>query len=156
MAPEILDGSRTKPYPSIDIWSIGCILFALVGGDLPFRFKDTTSYIKNKGKFNFPLTAKLSKPLKDLISSMLEPDFEKRISLYEAMSHEWGQDMSQAKDEPKTKEVTFLEEKEIVVEEKEMSEGSLDKEILEESAVLPQKEGKMNYIFNLSNEQLCY
>lgn len=40
MAPEILTGEKTSADPALDIFSLGCILYALVIGDLPFDDKD--------------------------------------------------------------------------------------------------------------------
>ena len=37
MAPEILTGENTSADPAIDIFSLGCILYALVIGKLPFE-----------------------------------------------------------------------------------------------------------------------
>jgi MAP/microtubule affinity-regulating kinase len=36
MAPEVLKGNISKIGPSIDIWSLGCILFAMVLGKLVY------------------------------------------------------------------------------------------------------------------------
>ena len=36
MAPEVLSGRAKKLGPSIDIWALGVILYALVCGTLPF------------------------------------------------------------------------------------------------------------------------
>jgi serine/threonine protein kinase len=37
MAPETLSGKNVKIGPSIDIWALGCVLYALLTGDLPFH-----------------------------------------------------------------------------------------------------------------------
>ena len=37
MAPEILTGKRTAADPCFDIFSMGCILYALIIGELPFE-----------------------------------------------------------------------------------------------------------------------
>lgn len=36
LAPEVLSWKNMIASPMMDIWSVGCILFALVVGNLPF------------------------------------------------------------------------------------------------------------------------
>ncbi len=36
MAPEVLSRKNLAASPAIDIWSVGCILYSLVIGNLPF------------------------------------------------------------------------------------------------------------------------
>ena len=36
MAPETFEGKLTKIGPSVDIWAMGVILYAMLFGDLPF------------------------------------------------------------------------------------------------------------------------
>lgn len=36
MAPEVLSRKNVIASPAMDIWSVGCILFSLVVGSLPF------------------------------------------------------------------------------------------------------------------------
>ena len=39
MAPEVLTEQNTDARPAIDVWSMGCILFAMLCGELPFTGK---------------------------------------------------------------------------------------------------------------------
>ena len=73
MAPEIFTEGIIEARPSLDIWCIGCILYAMICGDLPFLGKtinEITSKIKT-GSFAFPIEVKISKHCKDLIRTML-------------------------------------------------------------------------------------
>lgn len=36
MPPEVLSGSNSETLPSIDVWSLGCILFELLTGNYLF------------------------------------------------------------------------------------------------------------------------
>jgi MAP/microtubule affinity-regulating kinase len=40
MAPEVLTGKVDKIGPNLDVWALGCILFGMVCGVLPFNGKN--------------------------------------------------------------------------------------------------------------------
>jgi len=91
MAPEILSEKNIEARPSIDIWSMGCMLYAMTCGELPFTGKNPTEVI-NKiklGIFEFPKTIKLSYYLRDLITKMLNMDYNSRITIKEIWEHAW-------------------------------------------------------------------
>ena len=96
MAPEILTGKNTAADPSIDIFSLGVILFALVTGKLPFDGSDTESIRKKiiKGVYTYPESIKISAECKDLIKQMLEMDFRKRITMKLIFGHPWVEPFS--------------------------------------------------------------
>jgi serine/threonine protein kinase len=83
MAPEILTGKNTAADPAIDIFSLGCILFALVTGRLPFDGSDNTVIRKKiiKGSYSYPsaVVEQLSPECKDLIDRMLKTNPLDRI-----------------------------------------------------------------------------
>ncbi|KAF7830348.1 calcineurin B-like protein-interacting protein kinase [Senna tora] len=90
VAPEVLrkkgyDGSKT------DIWSCGIILYALLAGFLPFQHESLiTMYTKIfKAEFQFPPW--FSAESKRLISKILVPDPERRISISAIMRVPWFQ-----------------------------------------------------------------
>ena len=90
MAPEMIDG---KYYYKSDMWSIAVILFIMVTGSLPFNgqtknevFTQITEGRYNKKKLN---KQKCSKELKDLIKRGLIIDPSQRISIEEALQHDW-------------------------------------------------------------------
>ncbi|CAG9324737.1 SNF1-like_8 [Blepharisma stoltei] len=87
-SPEILS---SFPYcgTEIDIWSCGVILFSLVAGYLPFdenNYSIMFAKIKN-AKFKMP--PNFSRPLKDLIYRMLDPDPVARITAQQIKNHPW-------------------------------------------------------------------
>jgi len=91
MAPEIITEENIDSRPSIDVWSMGCILYAMLCKMLPFNGK-TISEIIQKIKtcsFSFPQEINLSKQVKDLIRKMLELDYNKRITLVDIRNHPW-------------------------------------------------------------------
>ena len=74
MAPEII---REKPYnQSIDIWSLGILLYELLHGYSPFRAQNSkedeeySEIFKNIIKYNFKIDKKVSDECKDLLNSI--------------------------------------------------------------------------------------
>lgn len=91
VAPEVL---QKKPYSfSCDLWSYGCILYALLSGSLPFDHESQKETIKmtinNKLEFDLPCWQKHSNLAKNLIERLLDKDPKTRINLDEALNHEW-------------------------------------------------------------------
>ena len=91
VAPEVL---QKKPYSySCDIWSIGCILYALLSGSLPFDNNNQKELIKmtieDSLQFDLPVWNSISSQCKNLISDLLKKNMNDRIRLDEAMLHPW-------------------------------------------------------------------
>ncbi|KAI9000087.1 kinase-like domain-containing protein [Hyaloraphidium curvatum] len=88
LAPELVSG---KDYgPEVDVYSAGCIAFLLACGRTPFE--DSSSFAElysriSRGGWAFPSSAKISRPLEDLIRSMLETDPSRRLSASAALAH---------------------------------------------------------------------
>lgn len=73
IAPEVL---AAKPYgSSCDIWSVGCILFAMVSGALPFDSDDTQEIrrmtVEEPLMFTGEIWKSVSSKCKDLIFKLL-------------------------------------------------------------------------------------
>ena len=87
MAPEIVTGKNTEAQPALDVWSMGCILFALVCGELPFYGETPKEIIKRikLGSYFFPEDCDISPNLKRLIKKMLILDYKKRITIKEIL-----------------------------------------------------------------------
>ena len=90
MAPEVLTGKNTSADPALDIFSMGCILFALVTGQLPFDGEISTvrENIIN-GKYSYPSDISLSESLIDLIDGMLKVNPRRRITMVGILDHPW-------------------------------------------------------------------
>ncbi|CAD8191869.1 unnamed protein product [Paramecium pentaurelia] len=93
MPPELMSGQAIEIKPSIDIWALGVILYALVCGNLPFTSKNDEQTIDNilKCNYSFPPSLTLTKEYKDLIINMLNPDQNQRYSAYQVIRHPWMQ-----------------------------------------------------------------
>jgi len=101
VAPEILEG---VPYDTkADMWSIGVILYILLGGYPPFIEKNQKDLFKKirKGEYEFheEYWGSVSKEAKNLISSLLTVDPKRRLSAPEALQNSWilGDDEELAK-----------------------------------------------------------
>lgn len=95
IAPELLLKKPNCISPGLDIWAIGCILYGMVCGELPFQGKDNKEKLiaENiiKGEYNYPpeVAKKLSKEIKDLIKRILNVNSLNRLTLNEIFEHPW-------------------------------------------------------------------
>ena len=72
-APEVL---QNEPYSyNCDVWSIGCIMYALLAGSLPFDHKEPKELIRmtinDAVKFEQPVWNSVSVKCKNLIAELL-------------------------------------------------------------------------------------
>nr|ADI46954.1 AMPKR1m [Volvox carteri f. nagariensis] len=88
-APEITVG-REYDGPSVDIWSMGVILYEALCGALPFKGTTQATLFKaiQRGSFE-PLPSYISSECKDLVRRMLVVDPQARITMDEILRHPW-------------------------------------------------------------------
>jgi len=91
VAPEILEGVAYDT--KCDMWSIGVILYILLGGYPPFIEKNQRLLFRRirKGDYEFheEYWSAISSDAKSLISSLLKTNPAKRMSAVEASKHAW-------------------------------------------------------------------
>ncbi|KAG7337841.1 serine/threonine protein kinase [Nitzschia inconspicua] len=92
LAPEMLE--RFPAYDvKCDVWSVGCLIFLLLSGCLPFDDEDDEVVfdLTRNGQFDFHPQdwASISRGAKDLISHMLIVNPKKRISAAKALESNW-------------------------------------------------------------------
>lgn len=90
IAPEVFQQSYKL---SVDIWSIGVVLYILLSGKVPFPGRTETEIIYNvlRGEYHFNHAAfnDVSDDCKDLIRKCLVRDPESRISASNSLQHQW-------------------------------------------------------------------
>lgn len=90
IAPEIISDQGYSGF-SVDVWSLGVLLYAMLCGTVPFKannMKDLHKLIM-KGEFDFPV--KVSEDAQDLIRNMLQLKSENRYSMPEVLNSAWVQ-----------------------------------------------------------------
>ncbi|XP_065291561.1 testis-specific serine/threonine-protein kinase 1-like [Dermacentor albipictus] len=89
-SPEVLQGIPYNPK-MYDVWSLGCILFIMVTGTMPFDDTNIKTQIRLQmhRDVRFPPNYSISSSCKSLIRHMLEPDIVKRATLKQVMRHQW-------------------------------------------------------------------
>jgi serine/threonine protein kinase len=83
VAPEVL---KKEPYgASCDIWSLGCITYALLSGSLPFDHKSPVETVRltlrEPLQFELPVWKELSQTVQSFISCLLVKDPEQRYNI---------------------------------------------------------------------------
>mmetsp|Transcript_16283 Transcript_16283/g.33652 ORF Transcript_16283/g.33652 Transcript_16283/m.33652 type:complete len:238 (+) Transcript_16283:569-1282(+) len=91
VAPEILEGT---PYDTkADMWSLGVIVYILLGGYPPFIEQNQRDLFRKirKGQYEFheEYWGQVTNEAKALISALLTVSSTKRIAADKALAHEW-------------------------------------------------------------------
>lgn len=88
VAPEVIRGQQYTP--AVDMWATGCIMYALLCGELPFYEDDEQVMFRRivSGKWHTPAEG-ISKDGMDLLSKLLCVDKVKRLTAVEALEHKW-------------------------------------------------------------------
>ena len=91
VSPEIL--MRQAYDQQSDMWSVGCIIFLLLSGNLPFMGRSQKELFKKivSGKFEFDDEdwCDVSDDARDLVSQLLVLDPDKRLTSQGALKHKW-------------------------------------------------------------------
>ena len=83
MAPECLERVAAETNPSIDVWAIGVMFYAMLFGELPYvdpNEKELIKKIKNE-PLKFPTDIPVTEEAKACIRKLMEKDHTKRIEL---------------------------------------------------------------------------
>ena len=86
-SPEIVEGKSYSPV-SVDLWSLGVLLFYLVAGFYPFN-EDTVSVCDKIVNCDYTVPDHFSKDLAKLIKSILVKSPEKRATFSSVLKSSW-------------------------------------------------------------------
>lgn len=91
LSPEIISRKNLNASPALDVWAIGCILYSILIGSLPFADKNEKVLMKKivSQEVEFPKNVKISGEVTDLIKKMLNKNPEKRIRIIDIKQHPW-------------------------------------------------------------------
>ncbi|KAK9150579.1 hypothetical protein Syun_008888 [Stephania yunnanensis] len=88
IAPEIIS-NKGYDGAKADIWSCGVVLFVLMAGYLPFQDKNLMEMYRKISKGNFKCPQWFPLEVRKLISRILDPNLNSRISLAKIMENAW-------------------------------------------------------------------
>ncbi|XP_023214764.1 testis-specific serine/threonine-protein kinase 1-like [Centruroides sculpturatus] len=93
-APEVLLGIPYDPM-MIDAWSMGCILFIMITGMMPYNDSNPRKMIQYQLERRYPIPSSLNKQISSqcnkLIFQLLEPDVMKRTTVENVLRSSWFQ-----------------------------------------------------------------
>ena len=88
VAPEVITGQQYTP--AVDMWATGCIMYALLCGELPFFEEDEQTMFRRIAKANMHKpNEEISADGMDLLNKLLNVDKFKRFTAVEALEHRW-------------------------------------------------------------------
>ena len=76
---------------TFQVWALGCVLYSLLVGKLPFDGEDKAEQVYNilNKQLTFPSRIKRDPELQDLLTRMLDRNPRHRITVDEALRHSW-------------------------------------------------------------------
>ncbi len=92
IAPEILRGKGYEGY-SVDIWSAGVVLYAMLSGTVPFKGNNLRELHQLILNGQYKPIVDISKEANNLLKKILEIEPKKRISINDILSHSWLNDV---------------------------------------------------------------
>lgn len=112
-SPEVIDMARCSYDRSADVWSIGVITYIMLTGISPFKgrtFDITIQKVLAGAKYPDNLWRHVSPKAKTFVERMLDSNPKTRITVTEALDHEWMSGKAPSSTKPLTRTLTHLED----------------------------------------------
>nr|CAG8503408.1 2425_t:CDS:2 [Entrophospora candida]CAG8548827.1 13665_t:CDS:2 [Entrophospora candida] len=92
-SPEQIKSKKPLKIPTVDIWSLGVVIFALVTSQLPFldKFEPRLQYKILNGRYDESLLqrAGVSNEFHDLLKGMFKTKPDQRLTINQIIDHPW-------------------------------------------------------------------
>lgn len=88
-APELLHRNCSYQGPPVDVWSVGCVLYAMLCGELPFDDPHFDQLFRKIRSAKYKCPGYLSIEARHLLSQIFKVDAAARISIAEIQQHPW-------------------------------------------------------------------
>jgi len=89
LAPEMVSSTQPEYDTSVDMWSLGVVLFELLSGRAPFECSEPKDTVKRIQDASVDMPQGISPPCEDLLRLLLNRDRAKRLSAKEVLHHPW-------------------------------------------------------------------
>ena len=111
VAPEVKVGKYNE---SVDMWSLGVILYILLSGEPPFHGDSPSQIMKKVREGEYSMEQNtwrfITSSGKDMVQRLMTMDPDDRMTLSEALSHEWWDDAARSLLPLPTEVVTSIRE----------------------------------------------
>ena len=87
LAPELISGDDASP--AADLWAVGCVLYQLLAGRVPFYQADQSKLFEKIKSFPVIFPVNFPKEARNLVESLMMKDPMKRITIQEIKKHKF-------------------------------------------------------------------
>ncbi|CAD8119601.1 unnamed protein product [Paramecium sonneborni] len=96
LAPEVLSSTYKYIQTSQDVWAVGCIIYGLVFGRLPFDGVNPSETYRNIIQCNYSYPKKnITKDLINLFSQIFINNPKERFNIFDIQNHSWFKELPQ-------------------------------------------------------------
>jgi len=100
LAPEVNENNKRGYSKSVDMWSLGCMIYVTLSGVMPFDRPEFVELRVADDEFMFPPDPwlEVSEPAKYIVKQLLQIQPDRRLTSADCFNHSWFQDQILASD----------------------------------------------------------